>query len=155
MTGDQVLAAGQLDGATVLETLLAQAYVRKYPARWDDYSFNFRLGTGSDPGPNYDASIRRMNILLTQKRIDMVTRKGGLYGLWELKARAGLSALGQLLGYQAMWEKEGRPSSGLTIGIITRLVDADVSIALERHQIAVEIFDTPEILQAATLQNSG
>src|SRR6266850_4330538 len=141
MTPIEVLAAGQLQGATVLESLLAQAYVRRNPERWEDYQFNFRLGSGLDPGPNYEDGIRRMNILLTQKRVDMVTRKGGLYGLWELKARAGLSALGQLLGYAAMWEKEGRPTSGLTLGIITRLVDADVSIALVRHNIAVELFD--------------
>lgn len=151
MTEAQVLAAGQLAGATLLETLLAQAFIRKYPGRFDNYEFNFRLGAGSDPGPTFDAGIRKMNVLLTQKRVDMVAEKGGQFALWELKARAGLASLGQLLGYRALWIHEGRPTSGLQIGIITRLVDADTEIALEAHAVQVEVFNTAEITAAATL----
>lgn len=150
MTPAEVLAAVQLPGATMLETLLAQAFIRKYPNAYDDFQFNVRLGAGSDPGPGYDASTRRMNVLLTQKRADMVTEKQGFYSIWELKARAGLAALGQLLGYQAMWQASGRPVLGMELGIITRLVDADVDLALKAHSIRVEIFDSDAIRSAAS-----
>lgn len=155
MTPAEVLQSQQLPGATILETLLAQAFVRKYPTAYDDYQFNVRLGAGTDPGTGFDDATRRMNVLLTQKRVDMVASFGQRFALWELKARAGFSALGQLLGYAAMWRAAALPSVGLELGIITRLVDADVDLALREHAIRVEIFDSDAIRAASNAAPAG
>jgi hypothetical protein len=155
VTENEVLAADQLPGATKLETLLAQAFIRKFPGRYDDYTFNVRVGAGVDPGPTYPPEIRRMNVLLTQKRIDMLARKAATVGIWELKLRAGLAALGQVLGYRILAAGSLPNAAPAELGIVTRAIDPDLEAVYRSHSIEVVVVDSAAILAAATLPSTS
>src|SRR5438105_5821591 len=86
------------------EIILLRNWLARHEAEYDRFDYNFRVGQGSDPGPNFPQYIRDQAILNTQKRIDAIAWKGTHATIIEVKDRAGFSALGQILGYRPLFQ---------------------------------------------------
>jgi hypothetical protein len=85
------------------EILIWKNWLYQNSTRFDRYEYNVRLGEGVDPGPSYPDSSRRMWILNSMKRADVVAVKGGRVTIIEVEENPGLTAFGQLSGYLALW----------------------------------------------------
>lgn len=85
------------------EIIVLRNWLKLHEAEYDRFDYNMRLGAGFDPGPTFDDNIRKMAQQNTQKRVDAVGYKGDQVTLIEVKDRAGFSAVGQLVGYHALW----------------------------------------------------
>jgi len=110
------------------ETLVWRTWAALHQQEYDRFDHNIRLGEGNDPGPQYLPQVRRAMILNTQIRIDSVGWKGidntqlpaaitspqQVYDLFpsaeseimEVKRRATLSAIGEILGHFHAWVAE-------------------------------------------------
>lgn len=78
---------------------------------------------------------RRGAAALYQKRIDVIGWQPGVITIFEVKAHAGLGALGQIIGYLALYDEEFSPEQELRGVIVTELVDPNISRILEEHGI--------------------
>lgn len=75
------------------------------PVPGDVFDYNVRIGTGRDPGPGFDDSVRRMAMMNTQFRLDAVGFQQGQPVIFEVKRDAGPPQVGQLISYDALWRK--------------------------------------------------
>lgn len=94
----------QYPGMTYVESEITRAWLNRHGAEYDSIEFNYRLGDGAEVGEEYTAEIQRMARLLTQKRTDIVARKGDQVELVEVKIRIAFPVIGQLLGYRSLWK---------------------------------------------------
>jgi hypothetical protein len=90
-------------GMQVREILIWKNWLYQNSTRFDRYEYNVRLGDGVDPGPSYPDSSRRMWIANSMKRVDVVAVRGGHVTIIEVEENPGMTAFGQLAGYQTLW----------------------------------------------------
>jgi hypothetical protein len=95
-------------GMQVREILIWKNWLYQNSTRFDRYEYNVRLGDGVDPGPSYPDSSRRMWIANSMKRVDVVAVKGQHVTIIEVEENPGLTAFGQLAGYQTLWRNRVR-----------------------------------------------
>jgi len=67
-----------------------------------DYSFDVRVGKGIEPPPDIQEPWRSMWLYLTKRRIDLLGWTKDSVWIIELKGRADLAGIGQLLGYREL-----------------------------------------------------
>jgi hypothetical protein len=91
------------------EIAVWRAWLRVHYAEFDRFEYNVRVGPGFDPGPTLAENDRKMALDITRKRIDALAWRGSQPTIIEVKERAGLSAIGQLMGYVVHWNLE-RPN---------------------------------------------
>lgn len=108
-------------GMQVREILIWKNWLYQNSTRFDRYEYNVRLGEGVDPGPSFPESSRRMWIANSMKRVDVVAVKGGHVTLIEVEENPGMTAFGQLEGYQTLWRNRvqagGPPAVHIQLGV--------------------------------------
>ena len=75
--------------------------------------------------------------MIAQLRIDAVGYTENEVWLFEVKPRAGRSALGQLLGYANWYLHDFRPEKPLRLGVVCEMVDANMAPLFRRYGIRV------------------
>jgi len=123
------------------EIAVWRAWLQKHQLEYTRFEYNRRVGPGFDPGPGVDEAIRLMSILNTRKRIDAVAWRGDQPLIVELKDRAGLSAVGQLLGYVVHWKLENPQNIRPNALLVANRLSPGVEDVLQAHQIAYELVD--------------
>jgi len=121
------------------ETKVWNRFVVKFPKRFDTVDYDFRVGEGMPYQEDWEDNIRRMVTAITQKRIDVVGWNGDRPTIIEVKVRAGLSALGQVLGYAALFRIELPKFPFPEMMIVCETTTADDLIIFENQSIPVEI----------------
>lgn len=111
------------------EVLIFKNWLKAFEGNYDSFDYNVRIGAGRDPGPNWPPSVREQAIKASQLRIDAVAWNGAAPTLIEVKDRAGASAVGQLITYQAVWDTDhpGLPSPPLIL-VTNRIQDSILPI---------------------------
>src|SRR5574341_2246525 len=87
------------------EIIILREWLRLHERDFDRFGYNVRVGDGFDPGPGFSDDVRKQAIDNSKKRIDAVGWQGSSVLLIEVKDRAGLSAIGQLIGYRPLWQQ--------------------------------------------------
>jgi len=108
-------------GMQLREILVWKNWLYLNSTRFDRYEYNVRLGDGVDPGPSYPDSSRRQWIANSMKRADVIAVRGGHVTIIEVEENPGLTAFGQLAGYQTLWrmrvQNGGPPSVHIVVGV--------------------------------------
>ncbi|MBA7520713.1 hypothetical protein ES705_12809 [subsurface metagenome] len=81
-------------------------FVVKFPNRFDTVDYDVHVGTGIIPAGEVDIKTTEQWKDLTRKRIDVLGWKGKFAQIIEVKKRVGLPALGQVLGYRFLYQRE-------------------------------------------------
>lgn len=142
-TPAQKLQADRLrfPGLLPREVLVLKAWLQLHEAEYDRFDYNVRLGEGHDPGPQFPQDIRDQAILNTQKRVDTVAYKSDQPTLIEVKDRAGFSAIGQIVGYDALWRKQFPTTPAPKLLIVCNRFVADILPVLQRQGIEINQVD--------------
>jgi hypothetical protein len=81
-------------------------YLEKNPEAFDLVSYDVAIGEGAQ----FDLSEFAGNVAglnrLYQRRIDVLARRGGITTVVELKPRASTSAIGQVVGYHSILQRD-------------------------------------------------
>lgn len=85
------------------ESIVWGKFLSLYGKNYDRFDYDLRVGTGIIPGPEIPENFKQDYISLTQKRIDCVGYTNNNATLFEVKTRALLPPLGQLLGYNILF----------------------------------------------------
>lgn len=121
------------------EIVIWKRFLKSYGNRFSRFRYDVHVGRGIGQVPGFNKKLQDMAVRLTQKRIDVVAALGGETYIIEIKDRAGMSAIGQLMTYKLLYEKRygvGR-ISGLII--VAEGIDPDVQEILKVLKIKIFI----------------
>jgi len=118
---------------------LWQRFLVQHGEYFDRFEYDVHVGRGVELDPAWPEEIARAALALTQKRIDAMGYRGGEVWLFEVKPDAGLSALGQLLAYKILWEKENKARPINYLAIITDRLNPDEKYLFEVNGIRIYI----------------
>lgn len=121
------------------EVLVLVAWLKLHEAEYDRWQFDVRIGKGFDPGPGFTEDIRRMAVLNSQKRMDALGWQGQQATIVEVKERASLGAVGQLVGYKALFQQEHPDLPAPLLVLVAMRADADLLPALVAVGIKLEL----------------
>lgn len=129
------------------------AEVRRWDAFLDRYgvpvgqvSYDVHLGEGAPVNPDWPGWMAAMVKVLSTHRVDVVIERPDEVVIVEVKGIAGMGAVGQLVGYEALWVKErglGRPVHLL---LVCERVEADMKAVFDWYEIeVVELGELPRV----------
>lgn len=114
-------------------------FIEKFPERFETVDYDFRVGQGIAPDPDWPDYIKRDAIALTQKRIDALAWNGENPTIIEVKKRVGLSTLGQILGYLQLFIDVYKKIEKPKLLVVCETIGRDDLRVLEANNIPVEI----------------
>lgn len=117
------------------EVAVLREWLRLHESEYDRFEYNVRVGAGNDPGPTYDAKMRQMALDITRKRIDAIAYKGQEVTLIEVKKRATLAAVGQIVSYKTLWRADNPLSPAPYLLLVASSFDADVMPVLSENAV--------------------
>lgn len=108
---------------------------------WDKFEYDVHVGQMWPEHLDLPVPWRQGAEGLYLKRIDVVGFTGDEITIFEVKPHAGLGALGQVMGYLALYEEQFAPSQELKGAIVTELADPNIRRILEQN--GIELFIIP------------
>jgi hypothetical protein len=123
------------------EILVWRAWLRLHQGEYDRFDYNARVGPGFDPGPSVPDYIRQMSVKNTKKRIDAVAWQGSAPLIVEVKVRAGLASIGQILGYNVHWKRENPHNIPPKMLLVANRLAEGVQEVLEAHNVPFELVE--------------
>jgi hypothetical protein len=94
-------------------------FLDRYGGEFVGFEYDVRVGRPSRAAAGMDPQTQAVWETLTRLRIDAVGYTDREIWLFEVKPYAGLSALGQLVGYKVAFEEERRPGRPVRLGVVT------------------------------------
>jgi hypothetical protein len=88
------------------EVVIWERFVDLFPNRFDSVDYDFRIGVGQQMELDFPENYGRMVTMLTQHRIDVLGWVGEQPTIVEVKDRAILSTIGQMIGYRTLFVKD-------------------------------------------------
>lgn len=114
-------------------------FVDRFPDRFDSVDYDFRVGEGIELHGEDDEAYKRMATMLSQKRIDVIGWLGDKPSIIEVKRRVGLSTLGQVLGYRALFLKDFKVFGVPDLIVVCAFISPDDHYVLEENKINIEV----------------
>lgn len=124
------------------EILVWRNWLKLHEREFDRFEYNVRVGKGVDPGESWPDEMRKMAIEISQKRIDAVVWKGPKPTIVEVEDRPGLSGIGQLIGYAALWRDTPRSSLDPDLLLVVPRINEDTLRVAQAAGIRVELVPT-------------
>lgn len=127
------------------------AHLGKHEERiWDVYvgefglpegriSYDVRLGDGAPVDSGWPEWMKAMVKALSQKRVDVIAEARFSITIFEIKRRAGLSCLGQLLGYEALMFKQEGGWKPVTLVAVCEDVEPDMLDTFDFYKVRVVV----------------
>jgi hypothetical protein len=137
----QTLQADRLrfPGMLPREIIIFRNWLRMYESNWDRFDYNCRIGAGHDPGASWPDYIRKQAIANTQLRLDACAWKGDAPTLIEVKDRAGASAVGQLLTYEAVWLEDYPNGPPPALILVTNRLQNNILPLVRKGNIRLDV----------------
>lgn len=109
-----------------LEVVIWERWLAGEGAAYAPYRYDVRVGEGLQMGTGANELERHIAHIETQKRIDAVSETQEEKNIWEVKSRAGLGAIGQLLGYGSLYRSTYNYSGEMKLWLITDRLQPDL-----------------------------
>lgn len=117
------------------EVITWKRFLKRYGNNFAKYRYDVHVGKGVGRIPGFNETLQDMAVRITQKRIDVVAARGAETYIIEIKDRASMAAIGQLITYRELYEQ--RYGRGRITGliIVAETVDPDIKGVIERFKI--------------------
>lgn len=99
------------------------------------FEYDLRVGRGLDMGAAATGFEVRTAAALTTKRIDAIARSGSTIVIFEVKQRAGLGSIGQMIGYRDLYLQTFPTSTTVEMLLVTDQLQPDMVQLLIQNQI--------------------
>lgn len=108
---------------------------------WDIISvvYDLHVGRGAPIDPAWPEFMVRQVQAVTRKRMDAVVRVPEATYIVEIKPRAGMSALGQLIAYRQLFLSEHQPVGELRLACVCERIEADMQAVFRRNEIELYV----------------
>lgn len=125
----------------VEDTLIWEEWIKQFGDEWETVDYDIRIGTGRDPGPEFDQNMRDMAIYNSKLRIDAVIYRGNEACVVEVKPSISLQALGQIIAYDQLFREEHPEYNPVTTCIIGERVHPDIERLLTDRNIIITLIE--------------
>ena len=116
------------------------SFLIEHGNEYDHFEYDVRVGTGVNVDQNIPARYIDDFRALTQKRIDAVGFRNNGVDIFEVKQRAGLSALGQLNAYQALFQQSFPNIPVLALILVCSFATDEELMLYKRNKIKVYVY---------------
>ena len=117
------------------DTEVWSRFIEKYPDKFETVNYDVKVGKGVDTDILEDARDRKYWSTLTKKRIDVVGYKSNFVTIIEVKKRASLFTLGQILGYRFLFLRDNPSLRSVRTLIVCSSIDQDDIAVLNYYGI--------------------
>ncbi len=119
------------------EATVWNRFIVEYPGYFESCDYDWRVGEGMPILEEWTDNIKRMAKMITQKRIDVLGWTGDQPTIVEVKNRAELDTLGQILGYFDLFTRvfKNFPAPGMLI--VCHMIGPDDRFVMEKHDIKI------------------
>lgn len=129
------------------ESYLMSLYLQSFGKLYMGFAYDVPVGSGTDAGPRVPPNIRYDFLRLTMKRIDAVGFMYNLLDIIELKPRANMATIGQVLTYKELFPSTYNNYKPLRPVIVCHSIDDDVYNIAGNLKIMVYRFPNNQYLQ--------
>lgn len=112
-----------------------ERFLKRIPWTPVTIKYDVRLGEGVPVAPETPEWVARMAWALSTKRVDVMVETRNEWIIVEVKQRAGLSAVGQLLGYLSLFVRQFRPAKSIRMVLVCERVAPDMGPILSEYGI--------------------
>ena len=119
------------------EVRVWRAFLRRYEKVWDSFVYDVHVGRGSLPQDDPKGIFQKNYQWLTKKRIDVVGWRDNHPTIFEVRSRASLPLMGQLLGYRALWMRAHPTDEPPSLFMVCESCSPDDQAVLEENDIEV------------------
>lgn len=130
----------RLPQMTTIESRMAVAWLQDNMDAWERIGFNVRIGDVVSVPADFMPQIARALQESSQKRVDIVATRGNEAAIIEVKVRAPMGALGQVLGYATIWQAEHPETQRLQRIVVAGDAMLDVDAVLQAYGVAVVLY---------------
>jgi hypothetical protein len=102
-------------------------------------TYDLHLGEGTIPPAGASAQLKAVVEATSKKRVDAIGETQKDITIFEVKQRAGMSALGQLLNYKQLYLKEYNPRKDVKLAIVCERLEPDILPTLKSYGIDIFI----------------
>lgn len=103
--------------------------------------FDVGLGGQAQPPPDTTPEMAKMWLYNTQKRIDVLIETKTHWKLIELRPNASSTAIGRILQYKLLWDKEAPDKKPTELIIITNRLDPDLLPLAQQQNVNLIIYE--------------
>jgi hypothetical protein len=140
MTNDQLISFyersfGPFVHMAPLDKSIWSRFLMQGGATFAPFQYDIRVGDGVELPSNATPMDNRVAQALTTKRIDVLAWVNGHIIIIEVKQRAGLSAIGQLVGYKVLYQKQFPENPGIELWLVTDKLQPDMITPLNAANI--------------------
>ena len=101
--------------------------------------YDLHLGDGAPVDPSWSSGTAAIVAAVSRKRVDVVGETADSIIMFEVKPRAGMGAMGQLLNYRALYLRERRPTKPLRMMVVCERVEPDVTRTYAQYGIEIAL----------------
>lgn len=110
-----------------------ERFLAKFPDMFDSFAYDVHVGEAEVLYPG-EPKYQKLAEALLKRRIDVVATRNGEKSIIEIKPDAGATALGQVLFYKALYEREYEERISRLI-IVSNRIDADSRYVYRLHGV--------------------
>lgn len=112
-------------------------FLERYGPMEGKVSYDVHLGEGAEVDPAWPEWMVGMVWALSTHRVDVVIERPGEVVIVEVKGIAGMGAVGQLVGYEALWVKERGLDRPVHLLLVCERCEADMRAVFDWYEIEV------------------
>lgn len=113
------------------------AFLSRFGVPDGEISYDVHLGEGAPVNPDWPEWMIGMVWALSTHRLDVVIERPNEVIIIEIKGVAGMSAVGQLLGYEALWLSDRGAARPVRLLLVCERVEADMRGVFSFYEIEV------------------
>jgi len=110
-------------------------FIIRFPDRFDTVDYDIKVGSGENTDSITDPKYSSYWSNLTKKRIDVVAFKDKTVTIIEVKKKASLFTLGQILGYKFLYQLSNPEFTSIQTLIVCDIISPDDITILDHYKI--------------------
>ncbi len=119
------------------EEKLWERYLTWGPYVFLRLTYDLHLGDSAPLDPTWQPWLVNLVLATSRKRVDVIGETDKEVIIYEVKERAGMNALGQLLCYEALYREEYKPTKPIKKAVITDRLPPNMDILFPQFNIEV------------------
>ena len=117
------------------EAAIWERFLRRLPWRAKSIRYDVRLGQGVALPTDTEAWVSKMVWALSTKRVDVLVETRREVVIVEVKERAAMSAVGQLLGYLVLFRAQFPTKKVVKLAVVCERIAPDMGIVFREYGI--------------------
>lgn len=122
-----------------LERPIWARYLERTTEQFLSLTYDMHLGAGAPVAKEWSPGTAAIVAAVSRKRVDVLGETASELIIFEIKPRAGMSAMGQLLNYRTLYEMEYKPTKPIRLMVVCERVEHDIQLTYARQGIELAV----------------